>query len=317
MQNQQEVLLQTQPVQSIQLNWSESTYWRDAKKLLLSERPELKDLHLKSFQTLNSYDLVYVVTDENSNPLKFNIADSSVVFCFTNPSLAKNYRKEVVLKLLGMDKQNNILRNQAQLKHFMLGNLCKELATTKTPTPILINPIELEKEGNSFYLAEEVIFAPIFDELTKKMMMTDPSEALPLLAINPEDQARIGIEVIFHMITNQFTPEMGVEREQFLKHKIEELSFLVPRVPICQGSGSIYCVLLNLENAMEELAFIRQYNTFDPYSDVIFVMSDLKLLTGSLSEIAYDGEHVDTIFAPIIDWQKSNNSFRNYYLNAK
>jgi hypothetical protein len=291
--------------------WYNQSYWERVQKCLLSENTDFKQLSFKNFESLGFYDLVYVITDESSRPLLFDINGVESIFCFTETSIPLRLNDPLRLKL-GMDGQVNILTEKRRLKHFMLGDLCQEFANSKTPMPIFINPMEMIKADKIHFFAEEILFAPIWDELTKKHMMTDPSEALALLAINPEDQARFGIEVIFHMVTSQIAPEAGEERELFLKRKIRELSFLTPRVPIKQGSGSIYCVLLNLENPMEELAFIRQYNTFDPYSDVIFVMSNLELLTGNLSPITYNGEHIDTIFAPIINWQKKNNPYRRF-----
>ena len=63
--------------------------------------------------------------------------------------------------------------------------------------------------------------------------------------------------------------------------------------------------LLNLENDLEERAFIRDYSMFDDYSDSIFVTSKLKMLSGNLEEIHYDGNSIDTIFGPIINWQRT------------
>ncbi len=62
---------------------------------------------------------------------------------------------------------------------------------------------------------------------------------------------------------------------------------------------------------MEESAFIRSYKTFDTYADVIFVNSNLELLTGDLTPIPYDGNQIDTIFAPIIYWQKSQQMLQH------
>ena len=80
---------------------------------------------------------------------------------------------------------------------------------------------------------------------------------------------------------------------------------MAPRVPIKKGSGSFLAVLLNLENDLEERAFIRDYSMFDDYSDSIFVTSKLKMLSGNLEEIHYDGNSIDTIFGPIINWQRT------------
>lgn|GEM_PF-5603378 len=194
-------------------------------------------------------------------------------------------------------------------KQFMVGDLATRLQLEKHPTPIFLNPVKvssMEIAGEKLdYLTEEIIVAPIFDPLTKKLMTSPLDEALALLAIRSEDMTRFGIEVVFHMVTNQNAPEEKNARDQYLKQKIAELSFLSPRVPIKKGSGSVLCVMLNLESPMDEMAFIRRYPTLDTWSNVIFVTSNLELLDGELNPIPYDGEQIDTIFGPIIEWQNS------------
>lgn len=156
-----------------------------------------------------------------------------------------------------------------------------------------------------FISAKNVLFAPLFDQITRKYMMTAPDQALALLAINPNDQERFGIEIVFHALTNSDLPDDKETREEVLKEKIDQLSFFAPRIPIKKGSASIYCVLLNLENPMEEMAFVRSYRTFDKYTDIIFVTSNLEIMTGDLDRIPYNGERIDTIFTPIIHWQQT------------
>jgi hypothetical protein len=162
---------------------------------------------------------------------------------------------------------------------------------------------------------EEVLWSALRAPLTGKLMTSPPEEALALLAIDQKDQERFGINFVFHMISNLSAPEAGEEREIYLKEKIRELAHFIPRVPIGFGSASIYCILLNLDNAMEETAFIRDYQTFDPYSDVLFVTSSLELLTGKLRPIKIQGEQIDTIFGPIIEWQRHHNPLRSQWHN--
>ena len=107
------------------------------------------------------------------------------------------------------------------------------------------------------------------------------------------------------MITNRGLSDDPEKRQKELKEKIDELSFCLSKVPMKKGSGTFFAVILNLDNGLEERAFIREYKTFDPYADVIFVTSDFKMLTGNLEPIAYDGEQIDTIFMPMIQWQKN------------
>lgn len=254
--------------------------WADLKKSLLPQKHE-------TVTKLGHYDLVQVVTNNNGEPITHQAQDDEVptYMVFTRAEFCQDFE-------------------QTKLTTFMLGDLVRDLTNKKEPAPIMVNPIK----KNENFLCEEVLFAPIFDPLTKKLMITDPKEALALLAINPKDQERFGIEIIFHMVMGQELPEDRETRELILKDKIDQLNFMVSRVPIKRGSGSIYCVLLNLDNVMEEMAFIRNYQTFDSYADVIFVTSDLKLLTGNMESINYDGEKIDTIFGPIIEWQKKKHA---------
>ena len=140
--------------------------------------------------------------------------------------------------------------------------------------------------------------------------MTDPADAKALLAIDSRDQKRFGIEFVFYMITNSSMPAEGEERSSEIRKKIEQLAFLAPRIPMKKGSGTFLMVVLNLENEIEEQAFIREYKMFDSYCNVLFVTSSLRLLTGQLDEIHYNGDSIDTIFYPMITWQKKAPSLR-------
>ncbi len=253
------------------------SYLNLAKRI--SSKPNLK---------LETYALVEVLVDQAQKPVA--LSESAGV-------------REYAL-FTSIDRKLPLREGQSYLT-FMLGDLIRAVADDKKPQVILINP-------TSELSADEVLFAPCFDPLTQKYMMTDPEDGVALLAIRPEDQARYGIEMVFHVLNHKTLIEDREQREALLQQKIRELSFFVPRVPIKKGSGSFYCVLLNLENSMEETAFIREYKTFDDYSDVIFVTSDLKILTGELDSISYDGDQIDTIFTPVIGWQqgmvKANSS---------
>lgn len=247
----------------------------------------------RSLSTIGTYDLVEVIVDSKLQPVAVN---------------EKGGVREYAL-FSDLQKMHPLAEGQSYLT-FMLGDLIKAVADEKRPQVLLINP---DKDYNK---VQEVLFAPCFDPLTQKYMMTDPDDGVALLAIRPEDQDRYGIQMVFHVLNHKTLPERADERERELKKKISELSFFVPRVPIRKGSGSFYCVLLNLENSMEETAFIRQYKTFDTHSDVIFVTSELKILTGELDAIPYDGEHIDTIFTPVIKWQQGRLTPSQNVLNA-
>jgi len=226
---------------------------------------------------------------------------------FTQESLIFKMAKAHSIDELLKEKSNSAPFHFS-VKQFMLGDLVQRFGSEKAPLPLFVNPIKIalpESEGKIDYWASEIVFAPLFDLLTKKYMMTKPDEALALLAMAEKDQARFGIELVFHLINNVAAPEEKEEREKFLQEKMKELSFVIARTPIKKGSASFYCVILNLENSFEETAFIRPYKTLDSFSNVIFVNSNVEILTGDLSPINYDGNHIDTIFGPMIEWQKA------------
>ena len=251
--------------------------------------PEFKNVP-KHDLGLNFYSLVEVPVDKDQQPIKLD----DNYLAFTNRSKARKIKIDYV-----------------DFKTFMLGDLTRELASSSKLQFIRINPFNIGEIVDQ----EEVTVVPIFDKLTQKYLISPAEEALSLLAIDNADEKRFGIKFVFYSITNKFLPETYPEREKVLQEKIQELAHIIPRVPIERGSGSFICILLNLGNVMEETAFIRNYETMDPYSDILFVNSNFKILTGNLSPIVYDGSTIDTIFRPMISWQQSNRKeelLRNY-----
>jgi hypothetical protein len=279
-------------------------------------------LYREEMDELGSHDLVHVLVDGKGNPKTYKSSEEDVEsFCvFTRPELLKRMgktftRDEIqggVSDLSGLNNPEGL-----QLKMMMLGELSQTISHRGKETAIKINPLLLSmaKGMEPLLFAEEVLFAPQRDKFTGKLLLTDPEDAKALLAVNPEDQKRFGIELVFYMLTTRDLPEDREEKEAILKERIEELSFKAPRVPMMKGSGTFLAVLLNLENELEEQAFIRDYPMFDQYSDIIFVTSSLKMMTGRLEEVHYNGAKIDTIFAPMIEWQKNKNRRRNHRLS--
>lgn len=289
--------------------------WRLLKKEILAQE---FPLYRHESQPLGSQDLVYVLVDEKGNPktFKVNNSDTESFAVFTRPELAtriqKPYRRDEIQGGAFVPRDLSLDQVDTELKIIMLGELSRLLSKRQKETSIKVNPLLLEvAQGvEPLVYAEEVLFAPQYDDFTKKFLLSDPEDARALLALNPEDQKRFGIELVFYMITTRELPEEKEEREQYLKDEIEKLSFMASRVPMSKGSGTFLAVLLNLENELEEQAFIREYPMFDSYSDVIYVTSSLKLLTGRLEEVPYNGAKIDTIFGPLIQWQKSKSAQR-------
>lgn len=275
--------------------------WEIEKDLILSSRIKNYSNH---FTSLGYYDLVYVEVDEDDQPIINK--DMRSFSAFTSKELA--LRSKSILSLEDIIANKTPLASQmVNLKSFMIGDLVFSLSDSKDILFLKINPIQFEENSDLVLLHEEVLIIPIKDQLTSKYILTAKEESMALLAIKPDDEKRMGMELVFFCLTTKNLPDELEERELFLNNKIAELSFYSSRVPIKKGSSSILCVIVNLENSMEETAFIRNYKTMDNHSDVIFVTSDLKIKTGDLEVIPYDGDSIDTVFMPIIDWQNKNS----------
>lgn len=286
---------------------SEGTEWKVLKNELLSGH--IRN-YKKSYSSLDSYQLVHVLVGDHDAPVRYrsHSEEPESYMIFTNPSLLARLEKETDIESI---ESHSIDRGyeatKLKLKSMMLGELVDSLKDQNEVSSIKVNPVLTRLAGSdtSFVLCEDVLFAPMFDKFTSKLLLTDPADAKALLAIDERDVKRFGIELRFYMITNRsFAPE-GDDRNEDIKSKIEELAFIAPRVPMKKGSGTFLLVILNLENEIEEQAFIRDYKMFDEYSNVLFVTSSLKLLTGQLDRIHYNGDSIDTIFHPMIEWQKN------------
>jgi hypothetical protein len=279
-----------------------SNYYNQEKNNFITSK--LKSYSNKA-KCLSYYDIIFVEVDNLDRPII--CADQKSFHCFTSKELATRVQSSHDLVDLASDNYS-LPKRVMKLRPYMLGDLVFSLCDSKNVKFIRINPVLVIQDEKEIFLHEEIIFVPLKDKLTEKYMLTSPEEGIALLALNPEDQKRMGMEMVFYCVTNKNLPESYEEREAALERKIEELSFIGPRVPIKKGSGSLLCIILNLENAMEETAFIRNYKTLDDHSNVIFVTSDLKIKTGDLHQINYDGDSIDTIFGPIINWQRGLNT---------
>ncbi|CBW27505.1 hypothetical protein BMS_2728 [Halobacteriovorax marinus SJ] len=276
--------------------------WKIERDLLLSNRIKNYSNH---FVSLGYYDLVYVEVDEEDNPL-IN-SDGRSFSAFTSKELAWRSKTNQELEDI-ISNKIPLATKSINLKSFMIGDLAFSLSSNTDIRFIKINPILFTEQEKTLLLHEEVLIIPIKDELTSKHILTSADESMALLAIKPNDEKRMGMELVFYCLTTKNLPDDLEEKERVLNERIAELSFYSSRVPIKKGSSSILCVIVNLENSMEETAFIRNYKTMDKHSDVIFVTSDLKIKTGDLEVIPYNGESIDTVFMPIINWQNNHRS---------
>lgn len=241
----------------------------------------LKNLLSNNDINLNHYSIVYTIYEDDKF-LKTNI---------TTPSL------EVYVAYTSKDlipasfSSRNIIP-------VMLGVYISKITNNEKIEVIGINP-NAEKFDN-------FVFAPFFDNLTKKYLISPSDESIALLSIDNKTHDHMGVEATFFSINNKFLPEEKEQREELLGGLVDDLSFMIPRITQPIGSANIICLLLNLENPVEEKAFIRRYETLDNYIEVLFVDSELKLLTGDLHEIKYNGENLEGVYSPIIDLRHKN-----------
>lgn len=250
---------------------------------------------------LSNYDVVEVVMNESGEPF---VDKDGACHILTNPEKISGLAQIHSLEQVGRKNDRLMMNTKLSLRTFMLGQFMETLKFNKYPTPVKVNPIVVGSIDN--FLCEEVLFAPIFDKYTQKYLMSSPNEARALLAMKPSDQQRWGLKIVFHTVTNTDMPLDPDKRELFLRNKIQESHFVIPRVPIEKGSASIYCLILNLENPIEEMAFIRNYRSFDPYTKILYVNSNLEMITGDFKKVPYFNGDIDEIFGNLLAWYKSS-----------
>ncbi len=238
--------------------------------------------HLKSYLSGNEaqisfYDIVYAIESDSFLQKEISELDISVTMAFTN--------KEDAISNSG---ENNVVA-------IMLGKLIQETCSDEC-----INLIGLNYNEGKF---DNFVFIPFFDKLTKQYLISPTDESIALLSIDQKSHRHMGVQATFFSINNKYMPEDTENRGESLGSIVEDLSFMIPRISQPKGSANILCLLLNLENKVEEKAFIRMYKTLDEYTEVLFVTSELKLQTGDLEDIEYNGANLEGIYTPIIKRQ--------------
>ncbi len=254
---------------------------------------ELKRFSKEIKVDINYYSIVYLL-DNDSEILLHNIPSLGIssIAIFTNKEQASTYAD-----------YNN--RTEYRTKAAMLGTILEENKHNDCIKLISLNP---EKNGEE---VDDFIFIPFFDSLTKQKLISPSDEAISLLSIDQYSHRLMGAEITFFSINNKFLPEDNQQRSEKLTTVLDDISFIIPRIPMPKGSINFICLILNLENPVEEKAFIRDYELFDCYSEVLYVTSDLKLQSGSLQEISYDGSNLEGIYLPIYNRQKAKRNSVN------
>lgn len=257
-------------------------------KHLSSYLNEAQGPHSMGLQkALSFYDIIYVIqndTNNNGSRFKSELIDQleiNLTLAYTSPELCRE-----------------LVENNERIRPITVGMLCREMKTKS----IEVVGLNMSKDHQSF---DEFIFIPPFDEVTGQYILSPRDEAISLLSIDNESHRFMGVEATFFSITNKALVTFdSEERQEYLDNLIDNLSFIIPRIPQPKGSANIICLLLNLENSIEERAFVRDYPTFDIYSEVLFVNSKLELLTGNLKPIEYDGASLEGIYLPLIERAK-------------
>lgn len=235
-------------------------------------------------ETLSFYDIIYSIEEDGFHKERIAELDVEVTTAFTSKEKALEYAQGN-----GIDEKNVVA--------IMLGKLIQESSHDE-----YVQVIGLNYKESKF---SDFIFVPFYDKLTKQYLISPTDDAIALLSIDQKSHRHMGVQATFFSINNKFLPEESQERTELLSEIVDDLAFILPRISQPKGSANILCLLLNLENDVEERAFIRKYETLDEYTEVLFVTSDLKLQTGALEEIAYDGTHLEGIYTPIIKRQKN------------
>ncbi|EQC45666.1 hypothetical protein [Bacteriovorax sp. Seq25_V] len=245
------------------------------------KRPSLlKSLLTQNEVTLSFYDIVYSIQDGE---------------CFKRAEL-KDLGLSVFLAYT--DRAQAVAESNGQTVYpIMLGQFIKEVSNSER-----INVIGINHNGSHF---DNFVFTPFYDELTKQYLISPSDESIALLSIDKKTHAYMGVEATFFSINNKFLPDDQEQREELLGNLVDDLSFMIPRMTQPQGSANIICLLLNIDNPVEEKAFIRNYQTLDSYIEVLFVTSDVKLLTGELEEIKYNGDSLEGVYTPLIERRKN------------
>ena len=187
----------------------------------------------------------------------------------------------------------------------MLGEVARKLTNSASITSLKINPLwVVDGEIDSYFMCEDIIFCPLFDEYTNKHLMSDPRDAKALLALNYNDQKRYGVEFAFQTISSTDFNSITENYADAIEDKINQLKFTIKRTLIAPGSASIYFVILRMDNYHEELCFIRNYKTMSPDIKLLFVTSKLEILTPELDKVPYYTGEIDEIMTNLIDWYR-------------
>ncbi len=250
----------------------------------------LKELSRDIDLDIDFYTLVFVLDDQDESPHQhrhthhqLNISSIAV---FTSSSTAESYLSKMQL-------------SQLRVRSMMLGTIIEDQKHSDTIKLISINP------DTDSQMVDNFIFVPFLDQRTQQKLISPADEAISLLSIDRKAHHMMGAEITFFSINNKFLPENEIPRSEILADLVDDLSYIIPRISMPKGSINFICLILNLDNPVEEKAFIRKFELFDNYGEVLYVTSDLKLQTGDLTVIEYNGANLEGIYRPIYQRQRA------------
>lgn len=257
-----------------------------------------------STQRLSPSDIVYVLVDQQGRPAALPEEDQSGVKSFAAWTSNQVELPPLWPMALRPGPANS---HGPTLCPYALDQLSGVHFKQKVAA-LKINPAvkESRQKGVLEFFAQEMVLYPHFDELTQKYLTCDSNNARALLALNNSDLKRYGFQIVFHALSAQDLPLTSEEKSAWVLEQIDQLAFIMKRTPVPYGHASFFCVLLNLEDPLLEMCFVRSYPTFASHIKPLFITSQLDILDGQAKGLPYNSSHIDGVLRPLLDYYRHN-----------
>mgnify|MGYP001292829562 CR=1 FL=1 len=258
------------------------------------EKQKTSIIFNRKYRNLSYYTVVNVLLDRSSKAIiTVNETGNSITaFAYTEkPELT----------------DNNLITEE-----YSIGELTSLLSSNKVTTFVKINPHSYN--ADTINTCEDVIYCPLLDKTSKQLTITSLNQTLPLIAINHSKVKLMNFEAVYGFFRESDLPNDREGRTECILKMINFIKLAAKKTPIKFGSSSVICVFLDFEDPIEENQFIQNYDLMDSYTNIIFVNSQLEIINTYRQKIKYDGDKIETILLPIIEWQKNNNPARQELL---
>ena len=270
-------------------SWLKKIRFSEQKNSIRQQRP---------YHALSYYSVVYALTKKSGEIFLTTEANGSyTAFAFTSQD---HFQKTCSEHL-----------DDYTLMEYTVGELSNSLEHESNITLIKINADSIN--ANEINICDQIIISPIKDKLSGQRTITEGDKTLPLVALDRNKVQKMGFEAVYGFFRQEELRSDDSRTEDILQ-MIDFIEFTAKRTPIKFGSSSIVCLFLDFENPIEENQFIREYQLMDSFSNVLFVNSNLELINSYKQRIQYDGDQMQTILMPIIEWQRSNNPIRQEFI---